>query len=229
MCIHTDTKYWTHIKEGEKETESENVRDRDRIWKSIKRCRRNACNITVSEYKAYKEEQAEHQASSQALRWTMQGQASRAASRSFQHSVTCQASPHTLHKLTAPTNSQIHCMSRAFQMCPVNSVSTISIPEFFILTTSLSFQLEEWDESISHFTQAWGSASPLIINYGHEDEHREVLVVQLPRKPYLKSVRWRWHCWPQTDTIVFGAMHTSCSWLPLWWRSGDHSPRFSPG
>ena len=196
------------------------------------RCRRIACNISVSEYKAHKEEQNRQSIRHLVKHWVEQCRLGISSCyQEFQHSVLCQASTNPHHKLTAPTNSQIHLMLKAFQMYYGNSFSTISIPEFFIATTSPSFPLEGSEESISHITpeQASGSAFPLRSISGPDVGHRDILVVQLPRKPHFKRVRWGWHCWPQTDTTVFGAMHTSCSWLPLWWRSGDHSSHFSPG
>jgi hypothetical protein len=86
-----------------RETETEG---RERETEKSVRIRRNACNITVSEYKVHRHRGTgmSFRPSSQTLRRTMWDQAPPAASRTFQHLVTCQASTKTLHKLITPVN-----------------------------------------------------------------------------------------------------------------------------
>lgn len=142
MHVHVGTE--SHKKEKRKQCQRMRKRDRVRNRESTMRCRRKACNINVSEYKAYRQRGTgmSLRPSSQALRRTMWDQTPPAATRSFQHSVTCQAITNTHHKLISPRTSQSHILSRVFQMHAGNLLPTASTPELFSQTPSSAFQLE---------------------------------------------------------------------------------------
>lgn len=226
ICAHRDTLNGTH-KQVNRVTESE--RETNMGTESTVRIRRNTGNITVSHYNAHRQEGTglSLRPSSQALRWTVWDQAPQAAARSFQHSVPCQASTKT-HKLSVPRSSQSHHLSR-LSKCTLGPHSSLPLP--WILCSNHKCSFSNGGSRRMYFpSHSWPSGrfchprekyfGKMTLSTGTFWRH------SLQDPTNLKG--WGWQCRPMTDTTGFGAMHTSCSWIPLLYRSGDLSAHFSP-
>ena len=106
------------MRESESETEAERTQ-----WDAQEM---HATLLSQSISHTEKEEQAEPQASSQALRWTMWDQAPPAASSSFQHSVTCQSSTNT-HTNSQLSESHISTSSQGISKCTLRTLSPLPL------------------------------------------------------------------------------------------------------
>lgn len=190
ICAHRDTLNGTQ-KQVNRVTESE--RETNMGTESTVRIRRNACNIIVSHYNAHRQEGTgvSLRPSSQALRWTMWDQAPQAAARSFQHSVPCQASTKTHHKLSVPRTSQSHHLSRAFQMytgTPLFTASTLNS----LLKPQVQFFKWRKQKNVFPFSLLTKrQVLPLLweIFWKNDVEHRDILKAQLTRSHQLKRMR----------------------------------------